>query len=136
MKFLVTGGCGFVGVNLVRVLKKRGDYIRVLDNLSVGSRQILQKLLHRDPALRFSSAAELVAELAWWLDALRESAMPDAVLRLQDRVWDASSAQDYARTMAAAHLGLRCSPSDDARRDLEYRIEQAQQAAETLGSAK
>ncbi|MBI5190987.1 MAG: GDP-mannose 4,6-dehydratase [Nitrospirae bacterium] len=39
--WLITGGCGFIGVNLIRVLKKRGDYIRVLDNLSVGSRDDL-----------------------------------------------------------------------------------------------
>ena len=39
--WLVTGGCGFIGVNLIRVLKKRGDNVRILDNLSVGSREDL-----------------------------------------------------------------------------------------------
>jgi len=39
--WLLTGGCGFIGVNLIRVLKKRGDYVRILDNLSVGSRDDL-----------------------------------------------------------------------------------------------
>ena len=39
-KVLVTGGCGFVGANLVRVLSERGlvDWIRVVDNESQGSR--------------------------------------------------------------------------------------------------
>jgi UDP-glucose 4-epimerase len=30
-----------VGVNLIRVLKERGDYVRIFDNLSVGSREDL-----------------------------------------------------------------------------------------------
>lgn len=37
MKILVTGGCGFIGVNLVPMLLERGYRVRVLDNLSVGS---------------------------------------------------------------------------------------------------
>lgn len=42
MKWLITGGCGFIGTNLVRALARDGaDAIRVLDNLSVGSRAAL-----------------------------------------------------------------------------------------------
>lgn len=38
MNWLVTGGCGFIGSNLVRHLRSLGGHhIRVLDNLSVGS---------------------------------------------------------------------------------------------------
>jgi len=37
MKWLVTGGCGFIGTNLIRHLRTRGgESVRVLDNLSVG----------------------------------------------------------------------------------------------------
>ncbi len=39
--WLITGGCGFIGVNLVRALQARGDYIRIMDNLSGGSREDL-----------------------------------------------------------------------------------------------
>jgi UDP-glucose 4-epimerase len=38
---LVTGGCGFIGANLVPMLEQRGYTIRVLDNLSKGSRDFL-----------------------------------------------------------------------------------------------
>ncbi|NPA53492.1 MAG: NAD-dependent epimerase/dehydratase family protein, partial [Aquificae bacterium] len=42
MKILITGGCGFIGVNLIRYLLKRGDYeIVVMDNFSVGKREYL-----------------------------------------------------------------------------------------------
>jgi len=41
---LVTGGGGFIGSNLVRVLVERGDEVRVLDNFSTGSQENLAGL--------------------------------------------------------------------------------------------
>lgn len=42
LKWLITGGCGFLGTSLIECLKKEsGHYIRVIDNLSVGSRDDL-----------------------------------------------------------------------------------------------
>ena len=39
MKWLITGGCGFIGRALIRHLKEQGGHqIRVFDNLSVGTR--------------------------------------------------------------------------------------------------
>jgi UDP-glucose 4-epimerase len=39
--YLVTGGCGFIGSHLCDALVNRGDSVRVLDNLSSGSRSKL-----------------------------------------------------------------------------------------------
>ncbi len=39
MKVLITGGCGFIGTNLVRYLTGRGITVRILDNLSSCSRE-------------------------------------------------------------------------------------------------
>jgi UDP-glucose 4-epimerase len=43
--WLITGGCGFIGSNLIRCLLESGSYnIRILDNLSVGSREDLLQI--------------------------------------------------------------------------------------------
>lgn len=43
-KVLVTGGCGFVGANLIRLLLEKGQEIVVYDNLSKGNRSYLDGL--------------------------------------------------------------------------------------------
>ena len=41
MKYLVTGGAGFIGSNLAKALLERGDEVVVFDNLSSGSRELI-----------------------------------------------------------------------------------------------
>lgn len=46
MKILITGGCGFIGINLTRYLLKKGDYeIIILDNFSVGKKEHLEEAI-------------------------------------------------------------------------------------------
>jgi UDP-glucose 4-epimerase len=45
MNWLITGGCGFLGTSLIsRLIEEGGHQIRVIDNLSVGTRDDLQKV--------------------------------------------------------------------------------------------
>lgn len=42
MRWLITGGCGFIGTSLIRKLREEsGHAVRVVDNLSVGTREDL-----------------------------------------------------------------------------------------------
>lgn len=38
-KYLVTGGCGFIGSNIAEYLVQQGEEVRILDNLSTGKRE-------------------------------------------------------------------------------------------------
>jgi len=55
MNWLITGGCGFIGCNLIKHLAGEGHAIRVLDNLSVGNRRDLAAVC----TFRESSISEL-----------------------------------------------------------------------------
>ena len=44
-RWLITGGCGFIGINLIKkLIEEEGCFIRVLDNLSVGTRDDLARV--------------------------------------------------------------------------------------------
>lgn len=43
--YLVTGGAGFIGSHIVEELVRRGERVRVIDNLSTGKRENLQHLM-------------------------------------------------------------------------------------------
>ena len=44
MKYLVTGGAGFIGSHITRTLLERGNQVRILDNFSSGKRENLKGL--------------------------------------------------------------------------------------------
>lgn len=46
-KYLVTGGAGFIGSNIVRRLVEEGKEVRVLDNLSTGKRKNIEPFLDK-----------------------------------------------------------------------------------------
>ena len=59
-RVLITGGCGFIGVNLVEnLLKEEGRFIRIVDNLSVGSKDDLAQVCD----FKVTSPAQLNSEI-------------------------------------------------------------------------
>jgi len=85
-KILITGGCGFIGRNLIRKLLQRGDRVRVLDNLSVGSRAELESVaaVQPDPAWPEDSEhiALVVGDIRKKQDCLKAADRSDAVVHL------------------------------------------------------
>ena len=42
MRYLITGGAGFIGSNIAERLYKEGHYVRILDNFSTGKEENLE----------------------------------------------------------------------------------------------
>ena len=53
MKYLVTGGAGFIGSHIVHTLLRQGFSVRVLDNFSAGKRENLEGLSQQFNSNRF-----------------------------------------------------------------------------------
>lgn len=71
MRYLVTGGAGFIGSHLVEALLDRGDDVTVLDNLSTGSQGNLEEVETRIRLVHGSVLdALLVDELAAECDVI------------------------------------------------------------------
>jgi len=47
-KILVTGGCGFIGSNIVQRLVKEGYDVKVIDDLSAGSKDNIKDCLENE----------------------------------------------------------------------------------------
>jgi len=68
MRYLVTGGAGFIGSNLARALLSAGEKVRVLDSFLTGKRENLEGL-----AQRHGAAFELIEGDLRDLEAVRKA---------------------------------------------------------------
>lgn len=64
MNTLVTGGAGFIGSHLVEALVKRGDRVRIVDNLSAGALKNLKTVSSRVEFIRGDIRSETVLRRA------------------------------------------------------------------------
>ena len=62
MKYLVTGGAGFIGSHLCDALIKRGDSVLALDNLSTGNKKNIEHLLD-DPMFTLTEGSILDVDI-------------------------------------------------------------------------
>jgi nucleoside-diphosphate-sugar epimerase len=81
MKYLITGGAGFIGSNIAIELLKRGDTVRILDNFATGRRinieTITDKIELIDGDIRdFWTVAEAVAGVDY---VLHQAALPSVI---------------------------------------------------------
>jgi UDP-glucose 4-epimerase len=117
-RWLITGGCGFIGCNLVRhLLAEGGHRIRVLDNLEVGKARALRTLapvVEAAPAACGAASAderiELVVGDILDAEAVRASARGcDVVVHLAANTGVGPSVQDPRRDCLVNVVGtLNC----------------------------
>ncbi len=60
-KYLLIGGCGFVGVNISAELRKRGDDVVIMDNLTYSQDENLEHLRSLGVDIRHGDVRDLVA---------------------------------------------------------------------------
>jgi UDP-glucose 4-epimerase len=73
VRFLITGGAGFIGSHLAERLLQRGDEVFIFDNLSTGSMENIRHLKHYDRMHYFLDTIQnrqLLAELVDESDAI------------------------------------------------------------------
>src|SRR5215208_3361130 len=71
MKYLVTGGAGFIGSHIVRTLLAQGAAVRVLDNFSTGKRENLAGLAQQFDGNQFEVLEGDVRDASRVEEALR-----------------------------------------------------------------
>jgi nucleoside-diphosphate-sugar epimerase len=84
--YLVTGGAGFIGSHIAEALVKRGERVRVLDNLSTGKRDNVQHLMRaiefiEGDLLDQETTARAVEEVDF---VLHQAAIPSVPRSIQD----------------------------------------------------
>src|SRR3954467_11170299 len=73
MRYLITGGAGFIGSHLSEELLRRGHSVHVLDDLSTGGMEYvrhLKEVPEFDYTIESASNGQVVAELVDWSDAV------------------------------------------------------------------
>ena len=128
MNWLVTGGCGFIGVALVRSLVDEGEHaVRVVDNLAVGTRGDLSDVCEfveaspADVGPMNSAPVELVVGDILDEDlALRAAGGADVIVHLAANTGVAPSVEDPRSDCLANVIGtlnyLEAARHNDAKR--------------------
>jgi len=86
-RYLVTGGAGFIGSHLVEELVRRGERVRVVDNLSTGKRQNIAHLASVEFVEGELADLEVARRAVDGMDyVLHQAAIPSVPRSVQDPV--------------------------------------------------
>ena len=88
MKILVTGGAGYIGSHVVLLLCDEGHDIVVLDNLSLGTKEAVDKravfiegsILNKEELIKSLADVDAVIHLAAYKSAGKSIAKPSKIL--------------------------------------------------------
>ena len=87
-EYLVTGGAGFIGSNIVQELLKRSGKVRILDNFSTGKRQNLRPFLNDIELIEGDIRSyHIVREAVQGIDfILHQAALPSVPRSIKDPI--------------------------------------------------
>jgi len=71
LKYLVTGGAGFIGSHITRALLEQGAQVRILDNFSSGKRENVEALTRQFDATQFEVLEGDVRDASRVMEAVR-----------------------------------------------------------------
>ncbi len=100
MRYLVTGGAGFIGSNLVDGLLAQGEQVTVIDNLSTGKRENLAEALRAGAELRTVDVRDGAA-----VDEVFADVRPEVAFHLAAQIDVRYSVEHPAGDAAANVLG-------------------------------
>ena len=88
MKYLITGGAGFIGSNIAEELLRRGHQVRILDNFSTGSRENISEFidqieLYEGDLRHFHNVREAVDGMDF---VLHQGALPSVPRSISDPI--------------------------------------------------
>ncbi len=88
LRYLVTGGAGFIGSNIVEALMRRRQKVVVLDDLSTGRRDNLEAALRTRPAgapeAEFRDSATVCRAMRGVTHVLHQAALPSVQRSIED----------------------------------------------------
>jgi len=117
MKYLVTGGAGFIGSNIVKKLLEKGDTVRVIDNLSTGRKENIEEFLD-NPNFEFIEGdltdLDVCKKVVKDIDfVLHEAAVPSVPRSIEDPIKSNNS-------NVTATLNLLVAARDEGVKKLVY----------------
>ena len=130
MRCLVTGGAGFIGSNLVDALLARGDEVTVVDDLSTGRRENLDRALAAGAELAETDIRDGAA-----LRELAREARPEAVFHLAAQIDVRNSVEDPAFD-ASINVGGTANMLEAARAAGSPRSSSSRPAARSTARAR
>ena len=121
---LVTGGCGYIGSHIVKLLSEKGEQVVVFDNLSQGSREVLlhgEELVVGDitnkedlKQLFASHDIESVIHLAALVNAKESVEKPDEYIAVNDQgsrnVWETAMEAGVTTFLYASSAAVYGTP--------------------------
>ena len=95
MRFLVTGGAGFIGSNIVERLLKGGHFVRILDNFSSGKEENLSFAM----PLRGSKASEAISNFELIKGDIRDKSTCDKASQGIDAILHQAALRSVPKSM-------------------------------------